>query len=658
MTTPPIDRVLARLTIPEASTPRRSGGAWSVRCPAHDDDSPSLSVSEGRDGQVLLHCHAGCELDTILAALDLTAADLFPPNGHDDRPQITATYDYVDELGGLLYQVVRFTPKTFRQRRPDGHGGWHWNLQGVDRVLYHLDDITVAVAAGETIWIAEGEKDADALRRAGVESTTGAGGAGKWRSSYTDTLAGATLVIVADDDQPGRAHARQVALELQAASCSVSVVLPASGKDAADHLAAGHTVAEFVAVELEDLVATDEPPDDPTTEDPDDPLDMFVDWSEFWERDRTVAEWVYPDVLARGRGHAFYAAHKVGKSLLMLWVAAKVATSPDPVVVAYLDFEMGEDDLYERLESMGYGPDTDLSRLRYALLPSLPPLDTREGAAALERMLDALDAAWPGHHQVVIIDTIGRAAAGDEDKSDTFRDFFRWSGVAMKRREVTWARLDHAGKDPGRGMRGSSGKGDDVDVAWQVVRTDGGLELRRKLSRTNWIPERVRFAFDEHHGLTGVEAAWPSGTAEAAALLQALDVPLDASRRAARAVLKTHGHTASNEALTAAIRYRRQHGGPLESLTDHPSGPPNGAGPDTSSGPSEKTPSDLGGPPSRTTADQVRSPSGPPGPSEGGPGAGTGQPCRSCGRTNLELDDDKHCTACTRGADLANEVRS
>jgi hypothetical protein len=101
--------------------------------------------------------------------------------------------------------------------------------------------------------------------------------------------------------------------------------------------------------------------------------DAFVDWPAFWGRDRSQAEWVFPDVLARGRGHAIYAAHKEGKSLFLLYIAAKLATGKEPIVVIYLDYEMGEDDLSERLEDMGYGPGTDLSCLRYALFPACRP---------------------------------------------------------------------------------------------------------------------------------------------------------------------------------------------------------------------------------------------------------------------------------------------
>jgi hypothetical protein len=73
----PIDDVLARL-----GNPRRSGKGWTGRCPAHDDHSPSLSISVGRGGNVLVFCHAGCSVEEIVNALGLTLTDLFPNVDH------------------------------------------------------------------------------------------------------------------------------------------------------------------------------------------------------------------------------------------------------------------------------------------------------------------------------------------------------------------------------------------------------------------------------------------------------------------------------------------------------------------------------------------------------------------------------------------------
>ena len=112
---------------------------YEARCPGHEDKRASLSIGVA-DGKILLHCHAGCGVDRILHALGLATRDLFTNgngNGHHADPQIIATYDYRNASGELIYQVVRMDPKDFRQRRPDGKGGWTWSVRGVKRIPYN-----------------------------------------------------------------------------------------------------------------------------------------------------------------------------------------------------------------------------------------------------------------------------------------------------------------------------------------------------------------------------------------------------------------------------------------------------------------------------------------------------------------------------------------
>ena len=125
--------------------------------------------------------------------------------------KIIATYDYTDAVGNLVHQTVRYEPRDFRQRRPDGNGGWVSNLDGIRPVLYHLPEVKAAVAAGKTIHIVEGEKDADNLRELGLVATTNAMGAGKWDATYNEFLRGAAdVVVIGDNDDPGRKHVQDV----------------------------------------------------------------------------------------------------------------------------------------------------------------------------------------------------------------------------------------------------------------------------------------------------------------------------------------------------------------------------------------------------------------------------------------------------------------
>jgi 5S rRNA maturation endonuclease (ribonuclease M5) len=119
-------------------------------------------------------------------------------------------------------------------------------MKGVRRFPYRLPRVIRAVKTGRPVWVCEGEKDVHALERAGAVATCNPGGAGKWRDEYAGWLDGADVVIVADRDEPGRRHAAQVAVSLDGKAASVTVVEAAEGKDAADHLAAGLGLGDFI----------------------------------------------------------------------------------------------------------------------------------------------------------------------------------------------------------------------------------------------------------------------------------------------------------------------------------------------------------------------------------------------------------------------------
>jgi 5S rRNA maturation endonuclease (ribonuclease M5) len=233
---------------------RQADGSWlaSCRCSVHrnGDRHPSLHLTLTTD-RWLLDCKAGGDIEDVMASARLEWTDLFSSNG---KGRIAATYDYVDENGKLLFQAVRFEPKDFRQRRPDGAGDWEWNLNGTRRVLYRLPKVLEAVEAGRRVWVVEGEKDVHALERAGEVATCNPGGADKWRKEYGKPLRGATVAIIADTDKAGRRHARAVAEALEGVAATVKVGEPAEGKDAADHLKAGRGLDEFVELTAEELL--------------------------------------------------------------------------------------------------------------------------------------------------------------------------------------------------------------------------------------------------------------------------------------------------------------------------------------------------------------------------------------------------------------------
>ena len=227
-----LENVLARLHSVRESGQRQ----WEAHCPAHDDHRPSLGISVGDDGRVLLYCHAGCTTEDVCHAIELELVDLFDPKNSvsaNGRKRIVATYDYLDEKGGLLYQVVRYEPKGFRQRRPDGNGGWRWNLKGVRRVPYRLPEL-LSAAPDSLVYVSEGEKDADRLHETGLIATTCPGGAGKWGRLGTDpALKGRNVVVLPHNDTAGQSHAQDVATRLAGRAASVRILklegLPQSG---------------------------------------------------------------------------------------------------------------------------------------------------------------------------------------------------------------------------------------------------------------------------------------------------------------------------------------------------------------------------------------------------------------------------------------------
>jgi len=291
-------------------------------------------------------------------------------------------------------------------------------------------------------------------------------------------------------------------------------------------------------------------------------LAHLVDWNKFWHQDHADEEWLAYPIIPKGRAIALYAPAKAGKSTIVLAVAAAAATGrrvlgqrrAEQVDVLYLDYEMTEADLLERLGELGYGPDDDLSRLHYALLPSLPPLDTREGANAILGLVDKTGA------QLAIIDTFGRAVEGDEDSADTVRAFYRHTGLALKAKGVTYLRTDHSGKDTSKGQRGSSAKNDDVDLVWRLTRTDTkegeGVRLERTHSRISWVPQEVkiqRLITDDGYSyeIDRDAATYPDGTAQNMELLKAAGVVAGDSQNHAVALMKG---TLSRRLVCAALK--------------------------------------------------------------------------------------------------------
>ncbi len=270
--------------------PQKYRAQGNCSCPAHEDERESFQIGE-RHG----YCHAGCvppggngrrwsviDLEMLATGQDFETAtralaeryNIGRAPGAKNTGNIVASYPYVDEHCKLLFEVCRFEPKDFRQRRPDGNGGWSWKLGDTRRVLFRLPDVIEA----ERVWLVEGEKDANSLHELGLCGTTSPQGAGKWPSLVRDwtieePLRGKDVVIVPDCDAAGRKHADEIARSLRGVAASVKVLelpgLPGKGdvsdfieqhgQDAREQLLAlAEKAGEYKLPDAEDEAGTEE----------------------------------------------------------------------------------------------------------------------------------------------------------------------------------------------------------------------------------------------------------------------------------------------------------------------------------------------------------------------------------------------------------------
>ena len=252
---------------------RYSGGALRAQGVCHDGDAEgTVAIRRGNNGGAVVFCHK-CEGNAdFLAALGMTDADLFDeplPERQRDRPADdtwlacqdrghtrVAQYIYRNENGAVVHGVTRCDHKCFAQWRPDdtNRSGRRWSLNDRDGkrlvplVPYRLPEIIKAREQDRVVFIAEGEKDVHALVDHGLVATCNAAGACKWTPDHARYLEGMDVTIVADRDPKGREHAQLVVETLRGLARTVYVVQAKTGKDAADHFAAGHTDSEFTQV--------------------------------------------------------------------------------------------------------------------------------------------------------------------------------------------------------------------------------------------------------------------------------------------------------------------------------------------------------------------------------------------------------------------------
>ena len=299
----------------------------------HGDRKPSLSVGKGNNGSIVFYCQGGCSQESVLQAMDLSMKDLFPdgdrprqeyrprPTSREDRGSIAARYSYTDEKGALLAQKTRWEKtvdgkrvKTFTWGHQEGNR-WKPGRNGM-AVPYRLPELVKA----DTVFLCEGEKDADNLRAQGLAATCtpdGAGNGSKWRDTYTPYFAGKTVYILQDNDQIGKDFAQLEAEKLFPVAKEVKVLdlrelwpeLPEKGdiSDVMEHIGAAEALAQLLEL------AERAPGWEPLPPEKDEFLSSFHTLAEFAEEE---VSWLVEGWLPEGQITLLAADGGTGKTTL------------------------------------------------------------------------------------------------------------------------------------------------------------------------------------------------------------------------------------------------------------------------------------------------------------------------------------------------------
>jgi putative DNA primase/helicase len=411
---PGIARVLGRLR-----DAKQVSNGWQARCPAHNDQQPSLSISQGEDGRVLIHCHAGCSVEEVCQSVGLSLLELFLAecpaslsSSSGGQRRVVATYNYCDEAGTVLFQVVRVEPKSFFQQRPDGKRGWSRTVKGVRVVPYRLPELLADTES--PVVIAEGEKDCDALARLDILATTNSGGASKWKAEHSEFLAGRNVIVLPDNDDAGRKHAEMVAKSLYGIAESVRIVelpgLPIKG-DASDWIASGGT--KELLEQLADAVPLWAPPVLPK------PGPVLTCMADVEPRD---VAWLWAGRIPLGRITLLVGRPGEGKSFLTTELAAHVTrgtpwTDGSDCPQGSVIFISAEDDPADTIR-----PRLDAHQADVRLVHLLSAVRKVESDRPYERMVtladvDAIEASLikQPNCKLIIVDPIGSFLGGGID---------------------------------------------------------------------------------------------------------------------------------------------------------------------------------------------------------------------------------------------------
>jgi len=490
-----VDRVLSLF---QDATPEKDG--WLVLCPAHDDHTPSLRISEGAEGRALLTCRAGCTLDSIVSALGIKKGDLFEGGNGAGKPAPAQPrrfgkpvfyYDYTDEQGHVLYRIERDEQKNFRQRKPSHleppADPWISNVDGVRRVPYRLPEVMSARALGVRIHIVEGEKDAERLIALGLVATTNAGGAGKWTEELSAYIEGAKdVAILADNDQPGQKHAEQIAAQLRGKVRALRVVtlpgLPPKG-DVSDYLDDGKNGADLTReIDQAELIR--------------DPADQLIEISqslrEFmakkYDRPRSI---LGDNVISAGDLAFLYGRPGLGKTYFALQMILALARGEDflglkgpegpPLRIGILELELHGFWLQERMRAIAGDRGFD------DVSDQIEPIARPDLKGAVNVLDPGQWSAWikwieKKNLNLVFVDALSRVHEADENKAAEFAPVLKRLDMIRHETGACVIPIHHEPKAD----RNAKGKEDDMDALRGTSRMQSDANCLMRLVATGF----------------------------------------------------------------------------------------------------------------------------------------------------------------------------
>ena len=392
---------------------------------------------------------------------------------------ISKAYNYVDASGELQYQVLRYEPKTFRQRKPDGNGGWQWKMDGVEPVPYNLNGLTAR--ADKAVYVVEGEKCADKLIEMGAVATTSHGGAGKWRPELNKYFRNRHVVILPDNDEAGQRHADIVAANLVDIAAEVRRIdLPGllEKQDVVDWFNAGNTIDDLRDIVKEaSVVRETEPADQIEVQDT---PEVFTTYTLDYLRNMPPVEWLVDGLLTQHGLTVAYGQPGAGKSFLALDIAMSVAYGrpwqEQPVkqgAVLYIAGE-GVGGLGKRVKAWQSYHKVECD----APLFVLPVAVKFSASEDIEKLLATID-SLKQKFSLVIVDTVARSLLGeDENSSQAAGLWIAACNAIQSHAGAAVLGVHHSGKDATRGMRGSSAILGGVDAAIRVLPGDDSITVQ------------------------------------------------------------------------------------------------------------------------------------------------------------------------------------